>query len=296
MLVCTLPAGASSSDLHEYLKTVLYKGLLNNSAVAGIKLGVHWCLIQPYHYDWSYLDDVFAAVAENKGGKTVQLSITPGFDSTTIGFGHIMGSCDTLFWPGNWSEPNCYYVTFWKFPEQQNADSYALPLPWISTYNTSWGTFLQDLGKRINARPDYKAAMVAIVVAGPVGASTEMILPSSLNSKIWVTNNRNFGYQEDVDTAWGILIHNSYSDPTSTYASYPGQVFIDFWTTTIQAFETAFSGIKLIVTADSGRPSDMPNLAIQDNPTQLAPDCQGNPSVSCAAAGLTSRIPVRSTT
>lgn len=201
MWSCFLPLGVSTSDLHKYLKTVLYKGLLNNSAVAGIKLGVHWCLIQPYRYDWSYLDDVFAAVAENNRGKTVQLSITPGFNSTTIGYGPITGSCDVLFWPpGHFPAPNCYYVTFSTFPEQQNANSIHLPLPWTSTYNTPWGTFLTDLGERINERPDYKAAMVAIVVAGPVGASTEMILPSSLNSTIFVTNDRTFGYYEDVDT------------------------------------------------------------------------------------------------
>jgi hypothetical protein len=281
MSSCLLPPGVSLSDLHNYLETALYRTLLDNSAVAGIKLGVHWCLIfQPYHtYDWRYLDDVFAAISLYAPNKTVQLSITPGFDSGDL---PPWVACDGLFRPPpTLTAPSCDYITFNTFPEQGNADFYTLPLPWSSTYTTDWGRFLQALRDRINGQPDYKNALVAIVVAGPVGASTEMILPSSANSTIWVTNITTSGYYEDVDTAWKIVIDKSFPPP-STYASYPGQVFIDFWTTTITRFESLFSGITLILTPDSGAPSDMPNLAIADNPAQLASDCQGNASVSCA--------------
>src|SRR5215475_7531830 len=57
------PAGAA---LHTYLQS-FYAGLLADPAIAGIAFGAHWDQTQPSSgtapasFDWSYLDDVFAA-------------------------------------------------------------------------------------------------------------------------------------------------------------------------------------------------------------------------------------------
>ena len=68
-------------DLHTYLQKI-YKELLKNTAVAGLALGAHWCLIAITAdgvNDWSYLDEAFAAATNAK--KNVQLLITPGVNS-----------------------------------------------------------------------------------------------------------------------------------------------------------------------------------------------------------------------
>ena len=72
------------AQLHSYLQS-LYASLLANPAISGITLGAHWDQTQPSNgnspgsYNWSYLDDAFAAA--DAAQKTVQLIVTPGFDS-----------------------------------------------------------------------------------------------------------------------------------------------------------------------------------------------------------------------
>ncbi len=83
----------SASKLHSYLRD-LYAGLLADPAIAGmtvVKYRDNIQLTDPlcfFHascrqstdgYDWSYLDDAFAEA--NAANKTVQLTLTPGFDS-----------------------------------------------------------------------------------------------------------------------------------------------------------------------------------------------------------------------
>src|SRR5580698_11050654 len=66
----------------------IYQGLLPDSAISGLTLGVHWDTANPNPqtganpYDWSYLDDAFAQVeawnAQNpaKTPKTIQFIVT----------------------------------------------------------------------------------------------------------------------------------------------------------------------------------------------------------------------------
>src|SRR5271169_721216 len=66
--------------VHIYLRH-LYAQVLADPAISGLAVGEHWDHIQPSEdgYDWSYLDDAFAVA--NAANKSVQLLITPGFNS-----------------------------------------------------------------------------------------------------------------------------------------------------------------------------------------------------------------------
>ena len=105
-------------DLHAYLQNI-YTGLLKNTAVAGLALGAHWCLIGTTGdgvNDWSYTDEAFAAAAA--ANKNVQLLITPGVDSPSWLF--LVGqSCDPVI-KAELPNPEyqyCDWVTFKTLPE-----------------------------------------------------------------------------------------------------------------------------------------------------------------------------------
>jgi len=101
-----LPGGASKASVQQSLG-VLYDDLLSDQAISGIALGVHWCAIQlcrpgaancsrqadvdSQGNDWSYVDEVFSEAKSH--GKSVQLAITPGFDSPEWLLGPLT-SCD----------------------------------------------------------------------------------------------------------------------------------------------------------------------------------------------------------
>src|SRR5581483_3701066 len=83
--IASYPGKAPSGPaLHTYLQN-FYAGLLTDPAIAGIAFGAHWDQTQPLSgtapssFDWSYLDDVFAAASA--AHKTVQLIMTPGVDA-----------------------------------------------------------------------------------------------------------------------------------------------------------------------------------------------------------------------
>jgi len=182
----------------------------------------------------------------------VQLMITPGFNSPQWLLAQIP-SCDGVFNPGTLpSVPaDCGTVTFTEFPEKQHADHdaegrYVLPLPWNGVYQKAWSAFLQHLNARYRTNP----AFVSIAVAGPVGASTEMILPTTSNHSL-----QQPGLEADV--AWVDLIHQTEPSETEDYDE-TDQIFVEQWKKTIDAYESIFHGVTLVLTPDSG--SDMPEF------------------------------------
>jgi hypothetical protein len=268
------------STLHLALQG-FYTTLLSDEAISGITMGMHWCRMQiqepnkassvcsagsgeqPCYLDgndWSYLDDLFTAVhqynATNKATKTIQLIVTPGvYSPSWLTDGSILKSCDPLF-EGTTSITDCGMVTFNPYPEQRNALDPSgtplilpMPLPWNSQYLNYWGGFVEDLAARYGA----DQALVAVVVAGPSCATTEMILPTTDNHSLQQSGLH-------ADDAWVRLIANSFPNNT-TYAMYPAQVFVDYWELTIRGFEQIFanSNLTLILTPDDYK--SMPDFA-----------------------------------
>ena len=191
----------SSSALHTYLQN-LYAGLLADPAIAGSAFGAHWDQTQPSSgtaassFDWSYLDDVFTAATA--AHKTVQLIMTPGVDAPAWLMAQLT-SCDPLFTKSG-APANCGKVTFAGFPEQQRADSNVMPLPWNTVYQQAWTAFLTSLNARYGSNP----ALVAVAIAGPILASDEMILPTSVNT----TAAQPSGLAPD--DMWAALIQNAF--------------------------------------------------------------------------------------
>ena len=169
----------SQSALQTYLQN-FYAGLLADPAISGITFGAHWDQTQPSSgtaassFDWSYLDDVFTAASAAQ--KTVQIIMTPGVDAPAWLMAEIP-SCDPLFTKGS-APADCGTVTFAGFPEQQRADTNVMPLPWNTVYQQAWNAFLTSLNARYGSNP----ALVAVAIAGPICASDEMILPTTVNT------------------------------------------------------------------------------------------------------------------
>jgi hypothetical protein len=274
---------ASPNDLlalHVALQE-FYTTLLSDGAVSGITMGMHWCRVQvqepnkansvcsvisgeqpcyPHGNDWSYLEDLFIAVhkynATNEAAKTIQLIVTPGvYSPSWLTDGLILKSCDPLF-KGTMSIPDCGMVTFNPYPEQRNALDppgapliLPTPLPWNSQYLDYWGGFVENLAAQYGA----DQALVAVVIAGPSCATTEMILPTKANNSLQQSG-------LDADDAWLKLIANSFPN-NDTYAMYPAQVFVDSWELTIRGFEQIFANanLTLILTPDDYK--SMPEFA-----------------------------------
>jgi uncharacterized protein (TIGR03437 family) len=269
-----------ASQLHAYLQN-LYATLLADPAISGLGVGAHWDKLQPSagtassSFDWSDLDDAFTAATA--AHKTVQLNITPGTDMPSWLLSQIP-SCDPLFTTGT-EASNCGTVTFAGFPEQQRASQNMVPLPWNTVYQAAWDAFLMQL----NARYGSNGAFVSIAITGPVAASNEMILPTSMNTT--AAQPSGLG----VDATWGALIQHSFPS-TSAYQN-TDQAFIDAWKQAIDAYESIFSGITLFLAPDAG--NDLPTFSQTVTPhadnTLFAQDCSSsisggrNDLMSCEA-------------
>ena len=267
----------TAEELHSYLRN-LYASMLADRAISGITLGAHWDNIQLTDpalsygysdgYDWSYLDEAFEEA--NFAHKSIQLIITPGFDSPKWLLAETkIHSCDGLFPPGNGTAPDdCGTVTFVDYPESDRADGNVLPLPWNSVYKEAWLDFLTHL----NARYDYNPAFVSIAIAGPVGASTEIILPTDGNTPKQPSG-------KSPDEMWTALINHSFPY-TSNYQD-SDQVFIDQWRQVIDAYEKIFRGVTLFISPDAG--NDLPEFSENVTPhhdnTLFAQDCKNAPGV-----------------
>ncbi|HMK96779.1 MAG TPA: hypothetical protein VK425_04470, partial [Acidimicrobiales bacterium] len=235
-------------QLHLMFRALLQK-LLADPAVTGLIVGEHWDHIQtpskyPYipveGYDWGYLDDAFAVADQDQ--KPVQLLITPGLNSPPSVLKAIP-SCDWLFDLDMPPQDNCGTVDFPKVPEPTNADSHTLPLPWGPTYDADWEEFLAQLDARYQDNDEF----ASIAVAGPVAASTEMILPTSANT-----------HDGQVDGMWGTLIRHAFPSSPPLSGQALDEVFVTDWDDTITYYEKAFSGVTLVLTPDSG--GDLPDF------------------------------------
>jgi uncharacterized protein (TIGR03437 family) len=266
-----------ASQLHPYLQG-LYASLLADPAISGLTIGADWAKLQPSagtsssSFDWSDLDDAFDAAAV--AHKPVQLIITPGSAMPTWLVNEIP-SCDPLFTSGS-APANCGTVTFVGYPEVQRAEQTMFPLPWNTVYQAAWDAFLMQLNARYGSNP----AFVAIAIAGPVGASDEMIFPTSANT----TAAQPSGLA--VDATWAALIQHSF--PSNGAYQNTDQVFIDAWKQAIDAYESIFSGVTLFIGADAG--DDFPNFSQTVTPhadnTLFAVDCSNSPKteiMSCEA-------------
>jgi hypothetical protein len=273
---------AGAQDLRKTLRE-FYRELLRNPAISGLTIGAHWDHLQPGPnypdgYDFNFLDDVFKVA--NKFNKNVQLIITPGFVSPPWLLKELP-SCDGLFNRIELVLPNCGKASFSGFPEEQRDDGNTeLPLPWNPVYQQAWADFLGHLSDRYSSNP----AFFAIAVAGPIGASDEMILPTSDNTPVQPS-----GFQ--VDDMWEALIQNSFPvGGTITYPPKSDQAFIDAWKKAIDTYEGTFSGITLVLSPDSGK--DLPEFGVNrsnvsphpDNALLYCKDCSRTPSpLSCEA-------------
>lgn len=291
---CSALPSTAQSIVHDDLQK-LYASLLRKSTstasptdpVSGIELGVPWCLVHPCDpsvsqctacepgsspcklpkEDWSWISDVFDAIGSDPSlsGKTVQLSINPGFDTpqwVLTDLINSVGSCDGYFNGSNTPSPSCGTVTFTNFPECPHATGSVLPLPWNSMYAATWQAFLKDLWTTFQS----EQALVSIAIAGPSGASPEFIFPTTDN-KSYVYWNKGVARDDcskadrgtNADAMWTKLINAQIPGPNSSmYSQFPLQVFVDYWNNAIDAYEGIFSGITLVLTPDSG--SDFPEI------------------------------------
>ncbi|HKM61259.1 MAG TPA: hypothetical protein VJY39_02095 [Acidisphaera sp.] len=259
----------------------LYQRVLANPAVSGITIGVHWANVQPHDplavsdnsdgYDWSYLDDAFGVA--NWVQKSVQLIVTPGFDSPQWLLSRIP-SCDGLFNPATRAAvaEDCGTVTFAEFPDKPRAEHDAdgrtvLPLSWNGVYQKAWAAFLQNLNVRYGNNP----AFVAIAVAGPVGASADMVLPATSNQSLQQPG-------LEADNAWVAQIRHAFPRQGGEYAE-TDQVFVDQWKQTIDTYESIFQGVTLVLSpgAGAGLPEFRMNHtqpAIASSPPWAKEDCE----------------------
>jgi len=144
-------------------------------------------------------------------------------------------------------------------------------------YQQAWTAFQTSLNARYGSNP----ALVAVVITGPILASDEMILPTTVNT----TAAQPSGLAPD--DMWAVLIQHSF--PTNAAYQKSDQVFIDAWKQAIDAAESIFTGVTLFLGPDAG--NDFPTFGLTsvtphaDN-TLFAAECSSAPPaqlVSCEA-------------
>ena len=157
---------------------------------------------------------------------------------------------------GGASVPNCGWVPLPKVPEQSHAQSDNLPVPWSDLYIGYWTAFLNTLAasSEITSPP-----LVSIAVAGPVGASAEMILPTVPTAPgidlLWTDLIREALACSATD-CWNLRHFPNYG----IYADNFELVFVDAWNATIDTYEKIFaaSNLTLVLVADAS--SGLPDL------------------------------------
>ncbi len=250
----------------------LYQNLLGNPAVSGLVLYANWGLLNPNPpsaaspYDWSLVDDAFNQ-ASAAVGKTIQLVVSPGFQSPQWILNQIP-SCDGLFQtPVQTPSSACGKATFTGFVE--GGGTRELPMPWDPVYKSSWQTFLMALDAQYLSNP----ALVSIAVAGPTASSEEMILPDNANTPA----QDQFGGMLP-NAMWLKLLAFHY--PGMAAYDRSDQGFIDEWEAAIDMYGQIFSGVTLVATTGAG----LPNLAAMGFtvPSAFGGVCP-NPDMDCAA-------------
>jgi hypothetical protein len=273
------------SAVNKYLKG-FYAGLLSNAAVSGLALQVHWDDLNPnpptdtVPYVWDWVDDAFASVdtwnAANptENPKTIQLIVTPGFNSPQWVLDELAPSCDSLFYgPAVLPGSSCGEATFSHFKEKADGD--VLPMPWNPTYQAAWKIFLTALA----ARYEPYSSFVSIAVAGPTAASAEMLLPNGAED-----NQTQFessptcpgcnGPKTSAKLMWQQLLSNA------GYAETDAE-FVTAWEGAIDTFGGIFTGVTLVATTGNG----LPNLGTGPfaPPYPFGPDCADVENADCEA-------------
>jgi hypothetical protein len=206
--------------------------------------------------------------------KTIQLIVTPGFNSPQW-VRNKLTSCNGLFDSPVVTPPStCGKVKFTHFNEK--GDSPELPMPWNDTYKADWKAFLTVLAARYQDSISYASLFSSIAVAGPTGASAEMLLPHGDNA-----NQKQFtGPAISPNQMWDQLLLNHYGTGKPAYLK-SDQAFIDAWTDTIDTYASVFSWLTLVVTTGDG----LPNLSTSGftTPPAFKSDCVASMDMDCAA-------------
>ncbi len=270
----------STAQLDAYFDS-LYQQLLSDPAISGLTLQVHWDTLNPNPpaaanaYAWNPVDDAFSQAAAwnnqnpTQAPKTIQLIVTPGFQSPPWMLDQL-SSCDGLFaTPAQTPPGTCGKVTFTGYGE--GGDGTELPLPWSPAYKSAWQTFLTALAARYGSNP----AFVSIAVAGPTGASAEMLLPNDSNSANPQTQ---FATPIAPNAMWRQLVALEY--PGQAAYQNSDQAFVDAWEAAIDMYGELFSGMTLVATTGSGLPNlNSTGFTI---PSAFSGDCN-TPNMDCAA-------------
>jgi hypothetical protein len=297
-------AAQSQSNVDAYFAG-MYASLLDNPAVAGLDMRVHWATLNPNDpatspapYAWDPLDLAFAAVGRWNAAhpglspKNIHLNIVPGFEAPDWIFDH-MASCDppdaslspdggTPFVPAPPATPPpgqpCDYSYFLEV-EGTHAPyvSRRLPMPWSQTYVDDWRAFLVALAARYGSNP----AFVSIAVGGPTATSTEMIMPN--NPAIDPsTMGPPYATQWQSDLAhWNYLFATQYG--TNPDYQNSNQAFIDAWNGAIDMYGAIFHDVTLVVTMGIGLPQFSPAASSAATiPPALLPACP-DPTMECGA-------------
>jgi hypothetical protein len=287
-------------DPDTYLRGYFHQ-LLDNPAVAGLAVRVHWKSLNPgppsdtdpkQGYDWSILQDAFRTIeawnaAHPKNFKTIQLAITPGFFTPTWVFDQIAAAGNPacglasdvemgLLPPEvvtSFDGAGCGSAYFNDSEGKKTPVLTQLPLPWNTVYQGAWATFLRALGQKYGA----STAFVSIAVAGPTSASTEMILPNDSNDP------------NHALTLWTGLLAAQFGSG-SAY-DQTDLAFTEAWDAAIVTFESIFDGVTLVATTGSGLPIFVPPHCATDPgrcpiPLKFGPVCDHPPgglSMDCAA-------------
>jgi hypothetical protein len=285
-----------------------YAALLANPAVSGLTVEAHWDVLEPSRglYDFRYVqaafDQVVAWNTQSATQKTIQLVVTPGFDSPQWVLDEIDatdGACDGLFPtpPGQAPPPaagaNCGTVTFVGYNENTDQgntlDGGRLPLPWDATYLAEWQAFLSAFAGAFGDNP----ALTSIAIGGPSAGSCEMILPSDGNTCPCHATSQGHSCAPSCPTApdggpleaqpntlypnqmWNLVLANHFG------ASYPtdsNQAFVEAWESAIDFYEATFSNLTLVLT-----PANGDGLPFRDPGPDAGPLCSHSSDVSCAA-------------
>jgi hypothetical protein len=300
VIAAQFPGGVETPDPSQTIRLVkeanaylsgFYTDLLDNPAVSGLALQVHWDTLnpnppsEPTAYFWDFVDDAFQSVVQwnaahsRERPKTIQLIVTPGFNAPQWLLDELT-SCDGLFaTPPAIPPSSCGKATFTNSVEKADGD--VLPLPWNETYQTSWASFLTALAARYNPGDWAGNPLVSIAVAGPTASSAEMLLPNGDNA-----DQTQFGGAISPNGMWQQLIALAYGGSPDS-AAYLGtdQAFIDAWNLAIDSYAGIFGGLTLIVTTGNG----LPNLSTAGPfpdptaPVDFAMDCQTVANMDCQA-------------
>ncbi len=201
--------------------------LVANPAVSGLAVRIFWSSLEPEkgRYDWSRLEQAFAAVAP--ANKTIQLIVLPGFGTPRWVLSEVP-SCDG-FIAGGSAPQGCGKATFEISEGVFRGENRELPLPWNPAYKAYWRAFLRELSAKYGPR----GAFVSIAVAGPTAMSAEIQLPRR-------------GDQLD---RWGRLLSIAYRD--SSYQR-SNRAIVEEWEAAIDDYGSIFSGVTLVATRGAG--------------------------------------------